>query len=398
MEPLVMMHNNIEGGIFSKNKRAIQILHRLLNKELQFDQISSELNILVPLLGFPDFQFRKKIWKTLTTKKLIEFPEKIPQPYWKTLPESLKRESLGFTLALLTDKDPKIYLSILKEIDVYYSEFRPLLLELLIDPIEIFSESAIKLLFEHEPALFQEPRLKSILTKIPFEQQQSFINILLPRLESSDWHIRELTIRMLTGFHNSEVLISLQKMIYDPDPNVRWTLATSLADFKHPLVFEILHRLLLDDQFEVQQQARISLQQVLPGLYAEKSVTDILIALGREYPVQLLQICSNKPRNDSITRIWRNLGYNTDFLYAYVQLSAPQLLNRLMETPDIRDIPTENARNLLIYYHVPKITDVIDNELQSQTDPRKRSLLETFSSLIHQKFRIEQPNGFEFLL
>ena len=206
-------------------------------------------------------------------------------------------------------------------------------------------------------------------------------------------------LAMLISLQIPEVLDQLEKFINDPDENIRYLVASSLPKFQTPLVEKFLIILLLDDIVKVQFKAAESLGILFPSLYKNKSPQKILQIYGEKYPKKLLSMMGSFRLNNYMQKMWKKLGFDSNFIQKYYSASDLALINSYIENIELTDEDSlKTTINFIISSRMPRILESLSIMIKNEADlEKKRCLMQTYNE-IQKLFSIKQQDGFILLL
>jgi len=214
-----------------------------------------------------------------------------------------------------------------------------------------------------------------------------------------NWKKRESIVRMLISLQIPEVLDQLEKFINDLAENVRYLIASSLPKIQTPLVEKFLIILLLDDIVKVQFKAAESLGILFPSLYKNKSPQKILQIYGEKYPKKLLSMMGSFRLNNYMQKMWKKLGFDSNFIQEYYSASDLALIDRYIENFELSDDDSlKTTINFIISSRMPRILESLSIMIKNEADlEKKRCLMQTYNE-IQKLFSIKQQDGFILLL
>ncbi len=378
-------------------------LKKLNKKSINQIFISPEYSDFIFLLLYhPDKAVRKKgkiLLKSINIKKNHNIKSN-----WLglNLEESELELYFQFIIHFLAEKDINLFLNTVKLIQANKKKFEPYLIEALVNDNEAIGLNAAKLLHVINNEKFQSPNFYEIMKTFPELEKGKLMKILnkkLVNLSDMNWKKRESIVRMLISLEIPTAVNKIQEFISDPDENIRYNIAASLPNFQTPLVEKLLIILLLDEIDKIRFKAAESLGVLFPSLYKNQSSQNILQIYGTKHPKKLLALMESFKSNTNIQKMWKKLGYDSNFIQKYYSASDSTLIEKYIENIVLsEDESLKNTINFIISDRMPRILEFISKKIKNEEDvDKKRNFLQTYQD-IQNLFTIKQRDGFILLL
>jgi hypothetical protein len=381
-------------------------LHELLENKnyinLKLSKFSSHSDLqqrLLIVIGHPQKKIRNRVWRLLHKVNPRRFGLFPPRILWNWLPNLDKIVAMHYLIHFLTNNDTQLFLAAYSEIEHNFSLFEPILIDSLANPDDALHVVVSQMLNRFDSIRFPSSNFDDVLKQLSIREKGRLMANLFPLLRNEAWNVREGALRTLGALGLPEILPHIKDKLYDTDENVRWSLAVALQNVRDPVSIELLYVLLLDLSHQIQQQAALSLGKLLPKLYLGTSVSEILTQYGREDPLRLFHLMDATRFTDPVKRIWRQLDFDPEILRKHLDQSDELLLSDYKGFyQESADKAKSNAFFLLFTSRMPKILDLLRNEV-SKTDSNswKNMLLELIET-IQNRFRIQQSTGLPVLL
>ena len=378
-------------------------LKKLNKKSINQKLISSENadNIFL-LIYHPDKDVRKKgkyLFRLIKFNK--NFSSKNIDPE-QNLYESELELYYQYIIHLLAVKNTDLFLKTVKLIQANKKKFEPYLIDALVSENEAIGLNAAKLLHIINDDKFKSPNFYNIMKNLSESEKTKLLKKLdkkIVNLPNMNWKKRESIVRLLISLEIPNAVSKIQKFIGDPDENIRYNIAASLPNFQTPLVENLLIILLLDEKDKIRFKAAESLGVLFPSLYKNQSPQNILQIFGTKYPKKLLSLMESFKFNKNIHKMWKKLGYDSDFIQKFYSVSDLILIEKYVENIVLlADISLKNTINFLISDRMPRILEYVSKKIKNEENlDKKRNLIQTYSD-IQNLFTIKQRDGFILLL
>ncbi|MHA1720999.1 MAG: HEAT repeat domain-containing protein [Promethearchaeota archaeon] len=391
---------NDEEEIFIKIDVLAENLKKLNKKAINQKLISpGNSEFLFLLIHHPDKMVRRK------TKRLLkDFKEDLKKSNWfaKNLSEYESSLYFRYIIHFLAIKKIDLYLKAANIIQSKKFEFEPYLIEALVNENEAIGLNAAKLLHIIDNKKYKNPNFYELMKNLSKSDKLKLLKKLnheIEKISQMNWKKRESIVRMLISLQIPEVLDQLEKFIDDLDENIRYLVASSLPKFQTPLVEKFLIILLLDDIVKVQFKAAESLGILFPSLYKNKSPQKILQIYGEKYPKKLLSMMGSFRLNNYMQKMWKKLGFDSNFIQKYYSASDLALINSYIENIELSDEDSlKTTINFIISSRMPRILESLSIMIKNEADlEKKRCLMQTYNE-IQNLFSIKQQDGFILLL
>ena len=307
-----------------------------------------------------------------------------------------------YIIHFLAAKNTNLFLKTVRLIQAEKKKFEPYLIEALVNENEAIGLNAAKVLNVINNGKYFSPNFYEIIKNLSELEKAKLLKKLgrkIVNLSNMNWKKRESIVRMLISLEIPNVIDFIQEFISDPDENIRYNIATSLPNFQTPLVENLLIILLLDEKDKIRFKAAESLGVLFPSLYKNQSPQNILQIYGTKHPKKLLSLMESFKFNKNIQKMWKKLGYDSNFIQKYYTASDLTLLEKYIEYVVLSgDISLKNTINFLISDRMPRILEFITKEIKIEENlDKKRNLIQTYQD-IQNLFTIKQRDGFILLL
>ncbi len=378
-------------------------LKRLNKKSINQNLISSENSDYIFLLLYhPDKAVRKKgkyLLKSININK-----KNNTKTNWieKDLEESQLELYFQFIIHFLAVKNINLFLKSVKLIQSDKKKFEPYLIEALVNENEAIGLNAAKLLHVINNERYKSPNFYEIMKNLSELEKAKLMKKIekkIVNLSNMSWKKRESIVRMLISLEIPKCVNKIQEFITDPDENIRFNIAASLPNFQTPLVEKLLIILLLDEKDKIRFKAAESLGVLFPNLYKNHSPQNILQIYGTKHPKKLLSLMDSFKSNINIQKMWKKLGYDSNFIQKYYSVSDLTLIEKYIEYIVLSaDGSLKNTINFIISDRMPRILEFISNKIKNEENvDKKRNFLQTYQD-IQNLFTIKQRDGFILLL
>ncbi len=378
-------------------------LKKLNKKSINHNLIISEnIDYIFLLLHHPDKDVQKKGKYLLRS---IEFNKKYTS---KSIDLELNLDVselelyYQYIIHFLAVKNTDLFLKTVKLIQTNKKKFEPYLIEALVNENEAIGLNAAKLLHIINDDKFESPNFYNIMKNLSQSEKTKLLKKLdkkIVNLPNMNWKKRESIVRMLISLEIPNAVSKIQEFVSDPDENIRYNIAASLPNFQTPLVENLLIKLLLDEEDKIRFKAADSLGVLFPSLYKNQSPQNILQIFGTKQPKKLLSLMDSLKFNKNIQKMWKKLGYDSEFIQKFYSASDLILIEKYIEyVVLLADNSLKNTINFLISDRMPRILEIISKEIKNEENlDKKKYLLRTYQD-IQNLFTIKQRDGFILLL
>ncbi len=378
-------------------------LKKLNKKSINQNLISSEISDSIFLLLYhPDKAVQKKgkiLLKSINIHKNIN-TKTIGLEY--NLDASELELYYQYIIHFLAVKNTDLFLKTVKLIQANKKKFEPYLIEALVNENEAIGLNAAKLLHIFNIDKYKSPNFYDIMKNLSELEKTKLLKKLdkkIVNLPNMNWKKRESIVRLLISLEIPNAVIKIQEFVGDPDENIRYNIAASLPNFQTPSVENLLIILLLDKEDKIRFKAAESLGVLFPSLYKNQSPQNILQIFGTKHTKKLLSLMDSFKFNKNIQKMWKKLGYDSEFIQKYYSASDLILIEKYIEYIILlADNSLKNTINFIISDRMPRILEFVSKKIKNEENlDKKRTLIQTYSD-IQNLFTIKQRDGFILLL
>ncbi len=363
----------------------------------------SILDCLICLMDYPKAKIAKRSRKLFLASYPSRFrKEKRNKWDFHLTPEEEKLQA-DYYVHLLTTNDTQIYYRTLKKIEQNPEKYNESLLEALIDPLDAVQKNALEVLKRIDPERYPS-NYYELLSLLPDYRKELLYKILKDRLEKNktlknSWNQRESFIRSAGALNYKPATALLDEFLHDPDPNCRWTLATSLG-YIHTLdSVKHLIMLLMDEDDHIRMTATSSLRKIMPGLYGNMNAQDILLQVGSENPLELFHLMPKTSLNSHTKRAWMRLGYDPEILEHYRNQEIHSIISFYYENNSrTTEESIINSLFLLLKSKMPHTIKILDRLMDAEKNPNLKPQHQQLIQKIEREYAIAKDNGLKIIL
>ncbi|MHA1619299.1 MAG: HEAT repeat domain-containing protein [Promethearchaeota archaeon] len=392
--------NQVDLSEFYRLRKLGQKLGRIKSKNCTEDLFT--LSELWLLGGYPSKKIQRKAKRILNHR----FPQKynnITIENWNQyIPQNLSQQWMQFQIFFLIDSSFSLYYSTYQKILKNKELFHPYLIEGLIHSEEAVQLNCAKILSKIYPANYPVPSSNTILAGLNDSQKSELHGKLENRLNQTKdltWYSKEDIIVKLGALQDPKALEIMEKMIGDPEPNVRMQLAHTLKRIRSEAGIKLLYLLLLDQSAGIREEAAKSLGFLIPGLYKKKSFREILGSLS---PAELLEIVVKTESCLNLDNIWRKHNLHPEIIQKFMfpsEASEEDVLTAYLQW--IRESEGDSQIQsllLIIFSRGHTFLHYLDHILQSRKYNSTKDVLIELQRIIQENFTVKKEDGFQILL
>ena len=360
------------------------------------------LHDLVLLLGHPDEHIQIHSFKLLQGLDPNRFQERKPKNMLNLLTQEEKACYHQYIIHFLTSNIQSHYNYARQYILDNIEDFRNDLIHNLASNNDALVQNTCEILNEAIPVRFPTPNYYEIMRSLQMNEKEEILQLVKNKIHNSvdiPWNLRDGLIRILGALNYPPAAELLIQFTEDPDQNVRWTLAISLRNIHTPVSVKALYRLLLDQNEQIRQAAADSLGKIFPGLYQNKPPQEILYIIGKADPIELLKLMSPESFNQMVIRAWRRLEYDVSILQEGFDKQTKDLIDHLAkEKVQGVDFGAERTFFLLLSARMPESIDLLEMEINIETNEAKKAQLRRIRDQLQDLFKIRSKEDLYVLL